>query len=50
MVGEHELRAVLVLDEHHDLRVIVFFEQKGQRFRRDERCRAPLVVRVRARG
>ena len=38
-VGELELRAVLVLDEHHDLRAIVFFEQKGQRLRRDERCR-----------
>ena len=39
VVGELELRAVLVLDEHHDLRAIVFFEQKGQRLRRDERCR-----------
>ena len=28
-VGELELRVVLVLDEHQDLRVIVLFEQKG---------------------
>ena len=36
-VEELEVRAVLVLDERHDLGVIVFFEQKGLRLQRDER-------------